>query len=195
MADYMTAAKLQQKRSNSAKDSRLPGEFFARNTKTVAKELLGKILVHGNKRGKIVETEAYFGTGDPGSHAFRGPTPRSKIMFGPPGHAYVYFTYGAHWMLNFICEKDSKPGAVLIRALEPIKPKNARTNGPAKLTKAFGISGKHNGADLTSGKIYVEGSDEKPKIITATRIGLAKGKGDDLKLRFYIAGNNFVSRK
>lgn len=174
--------------------AKLKREFFSRNTKTVAKELLGKILVHGNKRGKIVETEAYFGTGDPGSHAFRGPTPRSKIMFGPPGHAYVYFTYGTHWMLNIVAEKDGKPGAVLIRALEPIEPKDARTNGPALLTKAFGISGKQNGADLEVSKLYVEDSDEKPIIVTRTRIGLAKGKGDDLKLRFYIAGNKFVSR-
>ena len=175
--------------------ARLKRDFFARNTKKVAKELLGKILVHGNKRGKIVETEAYFGTGDPGSHAFRGPTPRSKIMFGPPGYAYVYFTYGTHWMLNFICEIDGKPGAVLIRALEPIEPKDARTNGPALLTKAFGINKNHNGMDLTSGKLYIENSDEKPRIVTKTRIGLAKGKGDELKLRFYIKNNSFVSRK
>ncbi len=174
--------------------ARLGKGFFARNTKTVAKELLGKILVHGKLCGKIVETEAYFGTGDPGSHAFKGPTPRSKIMFGPPGYAYVYFTYGTHWMLNFVCEKNGKPGAVLIRAVEPIKPK-ARTNGPALLTKAFGISGKQNGIDLTSGNLYVEYSNEKPKIITTTRIGLAKGKGDDLKLRFYIKSNSCVSRK
>ena len=173
---------------------KLSREFFSRNTKTVAKDLLGKILVHGNLRGKIVETEAYFGAGDPGSHAFK-QTPRSKVMFGPPGHAYVYFTYGTHWMLNFVAEKDGKPGAVLIRALEPIEPKDVRTNGPGLLTKAFKIDKSHNGIDLTTSELYVKHSDEKPKIVTTTRIGLAKGKGNDLKLRFYIAGNNFVSRK
>jgi len=174
-------------------------KFFERDTKKVAKELLGKVLVYGNCKGKIVETEAYYGTGDPGSHAFKGPTPRSKIMFGPPGYVYVYFTYGNHFMLNFITEENGKPGAVLIRAVEPLEGITAMkrrrkndnlTNGPGKLTQAFGIDKKLNG---TIGKVYIENSDEKPKIITTTRIGIKAGS--DLPYRFYIKDNKFISIK
>jgi len=166
-------------------------EFYERNTQKVAKDLLGKILVHGKKKGKIVETEAYFGLKDPGSHACNGPTPRSKIMFGPPGFAYVYFTYGNHWMLNAVTERDGRPGAVLIRAVEPLT-NVSNTNGPGRLTKAFGIDKSHNGADITCGCLRIEDSAEKQKIVTTTRIGLSKG--EDLRLRFYIKDNPYVSK-
>jgi len=188
----------------------LKRDFYERNTKVVAKELLGKILVHrlpeGDITGRIVETEAYFGNGDPASHASRGKTPRNSIMFGPPGYAYVYFNYGMHYLFNVVTEKEGVPGAVLIRALEPldgidfmfkkrkVKELKLLTNGPAKLTQALGIDISHNGLDLANGEIFV--CDDKKaafNIISASRIGISVGK-DDL-LRFYIADNQFVSKK
>ncbi|MDO8886120.1 DNA-3-methyladenine glycosylase [Candidatus Oleimmundimicrobium sp.] len=186
----------------------LKRDFYERNTKVVAKELLGKVLVHrlpeGDITGRIVETEAYFGNGDPASHASRGKTPRNAIMFGPSGHAYVYFNYGMHYLFNIVTEKKGIPGAVLIRALEPIegidfmlqrrKTKKLRclTNGPAKLTQALGIDISHNGLDLVNGEIFV--CDDKKavfKVASASRIGISVGK-DEL-LRFYIKDNQFVS--
>lgn len=188
----------------------LKRDFYERNTKVVAKELLGKILVHrlpeSDTTGRIVETEAYFGNGDPASHASRGKTPRNSIMFGPPGHAYVYFNYGMHYLFNVVTEKEGVPGAVLIRALEPldgidfmfkkrkVKELKLLTNGPAKLTQALGIDISHNGLDLANGEIFV--CDDKKaafNIVSASRIGISVGK-DDL-LRFYIADNQFVSKK
>ncbi|MFQ6009716.1 MAG: DNA-3-methyladenine glycosylase [Candidatus Aenigmatarchaeota archaeon] len=167
-------------------------KFYERNTKKVAKELLGKILVHGRKRGKIVETEAYLGKNDPGSKGCRNVKSAPKVLLGSAGHAFVYFTYGNHWMLNAVTEKEGKAGAVLIRAIEPIaNVKN--TSGPGRLTKAFRITGKHSGKDLTRGRLYIEDSKERPKIVTTTRIGLSKGS--DLKLRYYIRENKFISRK
>jgi len=190
--------------------NRLGRKFYARPTVKVAQELLGKLLVHEFKNriviGKVVETEAYLGSEDPGSHAFKGPTKRSKIMFGKPGHAYVYFAYGNHWMLNVVTEKTGKPGAVLIRAVEPLagieimkrrrKAKDLKklTNGPAKVTQAFGITGRHNGVDLTKGNLYfAKGEEQRFSIIKAKRIGLSKG--EELKLRFYIKENRFVSKR
>lgn len=185
----------------------LKKSFYARDTVTVAKELLGKILVHSTKGvyclGMIIETEAYL-EDDPASHAFK-KTPRSKIMFGKPGHAYVYFTYGNHWMLNAVTEREGKAGAVLIRAVEPlagikimkkrrgIKNKRCLTNGPGKLTEAFGIDGKYNGHDLTTGKVlYIDNNKQKFQIVTTTRVGIKNGA--DMKLRFYIKGNSYVSK-
>ncbi len=183
---------------------KLPRSFYARRTDLVARDLLGCILVRNlnAKRlsGRIVETEAYFGQGDPGSHASRGMTPRNKIMFGKPGFAYVYFVYGNHHCLNFTTEKEGTAGAVLIRALEPIEgvgemTRNRRggslTNGPGRLTQALGITREHNGIDLTGNQIYVMKGKRPGKITIATRIGLREGR--DLKLRFYIKGNKFVS--
>jgi len=188
----------------------LKRDFYERDTEIVAKELLGKVLVHrlpeGDVTGRIVETEAYFGNGDPASHASRGKTPRNSIMFGPPGHAYVYFNYGMHYLFNVVTEKEGVPGAVLIRALEPldgidfmfkkrkVKELKLLTNGPAKLTQALGIDISHNGLDLVNGEIFI--CDDKKaafNIISASRIGISVGK-DDL-LRFYIADNQFVSKK
>ncbi len=175
---------------------RLQRKFFSRNSSIVAKQLLGKLFVHEMKNGaligKIVETEAYFGPTDQASHAHGKKTKRNFVMWGEPGHAYVYFTYGNHWLLNVVTEKIGKPGAVLIRALEPIEPKDMRTNGPGLMTKTFKISKRHNGIDLTNSELYFKDSDEKPKIINTTRIGLVKSRGDDLKLRFYIKDNLFV---
>ena len=179
--------------------------FYSRKTDVVAKDLLGCILVHNlNGRrlsGRIVETEAYFGKNDPGSHASRGMTPRNKIMFGKPGFSYVYFVYGNHHCLNFTTEPEGTAGAVLIRALEPIDgidemkrrrgKENNLTNGPGKLTQALGITKEHNGMDLTGKDLYVIKGDLPKEIVTTTRIGLSSGK--ELPLRFYIRGNKFVS--
>lgn len=187
----------------------LPRDFYKRKTDVVARELLGKLITRKTKAGtmsaKIVETEAYFGNGeDPASHAHNGPTPRSSIMFGDCGHAYVYFNYGVHWLLNFVA-KNTGAGAVLIRAVQPVdglelmlknRPTGASnlTNGPAKLTKAFGIDGSLNGFDVTKPKssLYVSSFLTPPfDIVTTTRIGIKSGQ--EKLLRFYIKDNAFVS--
>ncbi len=183
---------------------RLGRKFYSRRTDRVARDLLGCVLVHrlkGTKlSGKIVETEAYFGRGDPGSHASRKRTPRNSIMFGKPGFAYVYFVYGNHYCLNFVTEKEGTAGAVLIRALEPLegteemarrrKGKNL-TGGPGRLTQALGITKEHNGLDLTGNELFVLRGSRPARIARATRVGLRHGK--ELELRFYIRGNKFVS--
>ncbi len=184
---------------------RLLRGFFERNTKIVAKGLLGKILANGATRGKIVETEAYFGENDPASHAAAKSKKRSSIMFGPAGCAYIYFTYGNHWLFNVVTEEEGTAGAVLIRALEPLSgielmqqrrktiDLHSLCSGPAKLTKALAIGGSFNGADLSKGPLCIFDSKEKPKIAVAPRIGVSRGK--EAKLRFLIKGNGFVSRK
>ena len=188
----------------------LPKEFYSRKTTIVAKELLGKTIVRklGDMRleGKIVETEAYRGKDDPASHAYRGITKRNKVMFGEPGHTYVYFTYGNHWCLNFVAHEPSKPGAVLIRAIEPttgieymkkfrsVSSLENLCNGPGKLTKALKIDNKLNGLDITKeGELYVVNTEEKTfEIGVSTRVGIRRGRN---KLwRFFIKGNLFVSR-
>ena len=177
----------------------LPRSFYARNTIKVARELLGKVLVRkkeGVMKGIIIEVEAYT-ENDPASHSYRGPTPRNRVMYGPPGHAYVYFCYGNHWLLNFVTEKEGVAGAVLIRAIKPIEgielmKKNRGTNdiknltnGPGKLTKALGIDGKDNGTDITRGNLYVEEGITPRKIQRGKRIGIKNGV--ELKRRFFIS--------
>ncbi|MEX2300746.1 MAG: DNA-3-methyladenine glycosylase [Bryobacterales bacterium] len=185
--------------------------FFARPATEVARDLLGKVLVHKldghTLAGRIVETEAYLGGGDLAAHAARGLTPRTKVLFGPPGHAYVYFIYGMYECLNFVCEQDGTAGCVLIRALEPVagieemkkrRPAARRlrdlTSGPGKLTLAMGITRQHYGCDLTQGTLQVrEFENTVPnEIVVAKRIGISVSK--DLPLRFHIKDNEFVSR-
>ena len=187
----------------------LPREFYERDTIEVAHALLGKVLTHESKKGtasgRIVEVEAYLGKNDPGSHAYRRITPRNKLMFGQPGLAYVYFVYGNHFLFNAVTEEKGKAGAVLIRALEPLqgielmwdrrKCRDMRmlTNGPGKLAQALGITKAENGSDLTKGPIKIlNGREQKFKIVSCTRIGIKQGSED--LLRFYIAGNEFVSK-
>src|SRR5580658_5015839 len=142
--------------------------FYNRPTIEVARGLLGQVLVHGPTAGIIVETEAYLGGDDLASHSARGVTDRTRVIFGPPGHAYVYLSYGMHECLNIVAEPDGKAGCVLIRALEPIegldimrtRRSKARTDrdltsGPGKLTQALGITRAHNGFDLTRGDLIV----------------------------------------
>ncbi|MCK4386296.1 MAG: DNA-3-methyladenine glycosylase [candidate division Zixibacteria bacterium] len=188
---------------------KLDRKFYNRSTLKVAKELLGKYLIVQKDghflSGKIVETEAYIGFKDPASHAYRGMTPRNKVMFGDPGYAYVYITYGMHHCLNLVTEKKGYPAAVLIRALEPsdgielIKKRRGRqklkdlTSGPAKLCQALDIDRKLNGADLYSDIIYVEDRGEvMERIASSSRIGIKEGKKKNW--RFYIKNNEFVSR-
>jgi DNA-3-methyladenine glycosylase len=188
----------------------LPREFYARETVQVAEDILGTLLVRVKGRarmtGRIVEVEAYRGSDDPASHAFRGPTPRNAPMFGEPGHAYIYFTYGNHYCLNITTQESGIPGAVLIRAIEPLEgipvmrklrpnvPELALTNGPGKLTKALGINRSLNEVDVTKpGPLFITGAEQEHfEIARSARIGIRAGK--DRLWRFYASGNRYVSK-
>jgi DNA-3-methyladenine glycosylase len=184
----------------------LPRSFYARSPVDVARDLLGKVLVHGPLAGIIVETEAYLGEGDLAAHAARGITDRTRVIFGPPGHAYVYFIYGMYECLNLVTEPEGQAGCVLIRALEPLAGINimesrrpaARkptqiANGPGKLTLAMAITRAHNGADVTRGALTVRAplDPRHLEIAVTPRIGITKCAG--LPLRFLIRNNAFVS--
>ncbi|HEX9092823.1 MAG TPA: DNA-3-methyladenine glycosylase, partial [Coriobacteriia bacterium] len=193
--------------------------FFARDTVTVARELLGKVLVSRAGEtvtgGRIVETEAYLGAHDAGSHAAtKGVTKRNAVMYGPPGRAYVYFTYGNHHMLNLVTEPDGTAGAVLIRALEPLqgvdemlrrRAANARggeprpmrerdlCNGPGKLAAALGVDLTFNGCELGKDRLVVyDAPAPSEPILASGRIGLTAGH--ELDLRFYLEGDPHVSK-
>ena len=181
--------------------------FYMRGTVRVAWALLGKVLVHGDASGRVVETEAYLGPGDEAAHSARGVTPRTRVIFGPPGHAYVYLIYGMYCCLNLVAEPEGRPGCVLIRALEPltglsqmrrrrpgVREPEQLASGPGKLTRALGITLGHNGADVTRGPITVHPPEDgyKFEIGVSHRVGITKAA--DLPLRFYIQGNRFVSK-
>jgi DNA-3-methyladenine glycosylase len=187
----------------------LPLDFYARPALEVAPDLVGRVLIHNTTSaalsGMIVETEAYSGKEDPASHAFRGRTPRNSVMFGPAGHAYVYRSYGIHACLNVVTDCDGVPGAVLIRALEPLhgidvmeRNRGGRAgvqlcNGPGKLCQALGIGLELNGADLLTGPLCIKaGSAGTHYIETSGRIGISRG--ESLPHRFYVAGSPYVSR-
>lgn len=189
----------------------LPRNFYGRPVVQVARDLLGKVLIHdgsgGVAGGMIVETEAYLGLDDAASHAYRGVTRRTEVMFGPPGHAYVYFIYGMYECVNIVAESTGTAGAVLIRALEPLlgielmqrrRPGAKRlrdiASGPGKLTLALGITRALNGVDVTKGALVVRErrGAETFDIITGPRIGITKCA--ELPLRFTIGGSEFVSR-
>jgi DNA-3-methyladenine glycosylase len=160
---------------------------------------LGKVLVHGRVSGKIIETEAYLGLEDRAAHAWRGITPRTKVIFGPPGHGYVYLIYGIYECLNIVAEKEGSPGCVLIRAVEPltglpemrkrrpgVKKDHELANGPGKLTLAMGITRRHNGADVTKGPLLVCEPAQPEKIVigVSPRIGITHCA--DWPLRFFV---------
>jgi DNA-3-methyladenine glycosylase len=185
----------------------LKRSFYERPTIDVARDLLGKIIVHGTTAGMIVETEAYPGGDDLASHSARGITPRTRVIFGPPGHAYVYFIYGMYQCLNLVCEPDGTPGCVLVRALEPLagvgimqgRRPSARkiedlASGPGKLTLALAITLQQNGADVTRGSLVVREPLEKRRVeIQITpRIGITQCA--ERPLRFLIPGNSSVSK-
>jgi DNA-3-methyladenine glycosylase len=174
-------------------DQPLPRHFYARPAIEVARALLGKVLVHGDVSARIVETEAYLGLTDEAAHTWRGRTPRTEVIFGPPGHAYVYLIYGIYNCLNVVAEPEGSPGCVLIRALEPADGTRNLMNGPGKLTRAMGITLRHNGADLTRGTLIAREPEHEQafEIGISPRIGISKNV--DSPLRFFIAGNPFVS--
>ena len=181
---------------------RLPRSFYNRDTVLVARELLGKLLVHtsaGAQRiGKIVEVEAYLGPHDLAAHSARGLTPRTKVMFGPPGHAYVYLIYGMYHCMNVVTERTGHASAVLLRALEPVSDITERTCGPGLLCRAMKIDRRLNGHDLLSENFFIASSTEAESfaIVKRPRIGVDYAKHWAKRhLRFYIKGNPFVSRK
>lgn len=181
---------------------KLPREFYDRDTTTVAKELLGKYLVVKSgkveKIGKIVEVEAYLGPHDLAAHSARGLTKRTAVMFGPPGHAYVYLIYGMYHCFNIVTEAEGHASAVLLRALEPLQHIDGKTSGPGLLCKAMGIDKQHNGCDLLSDDLYVadDGASASFDIASRPRIGVDyAGEWAKVPLRFYIKNNPFVSKK
>ena len=182
---------------------KLPRSFYDRDTVEVAHDLLGQHLVHvvsGVERvGRIVEVEAYLGPHDLAAHSARGLTKRTRVMFGPPGHAYVYLIYGMHWCVNMVTQEEGKASAVLLRAVEPVKNVEGRTQGPALLTRAMGIDGRLNGHDLLSDDLFVRRArpaGEAVPIVKRPRIGVDyAGHWARRLLRFYIKGNPYISRR
>lgn len=185
--------------------------FYSGSPLRVAPKLLGKILVRSRRgvrtSGRIVEVEAYLGSEDPASHAYRGPTPRNQVMFGPPGFVYVYFTYGNHYCVNVVTGRKGKASAVLIRALEPLEGTSVMrrrrkkqevtdlTSGPGKLTQAMAIDRKLNGADLMGEQIWIEedSSYRRGAVARSPRIGISVAQ--ELNYRFYISASPYVSKR
>ena len=194
------------KRSGISKT--LKRDFYLQNTVDVARGLLGKILVHktagGAISGRIVETEAYL-MDDPACHASRGMTPRNAPMFGPPGHAYIYFTYGMYFCMNAVTAPEGVGEAVLIRAVEPLEGIDLMeerrgtgiitnlASGPGKLCQAFVLGREQNGLDLMKGDLVIEEGDDVADIVITTRVGIRLAA--ERPWRFYEAGNRFISRK
>jgi DNA-3-methyladenine glycosylase len=177
--------------------------FFARSVHEVAPDLIGATLLVNGVGGTIVEVEAYHHT-DPAAHSFRGPTPRNMVMFGPPGFAYVYRSYGIHWCVNFVCEKEGSASAVLIRALRPthgipamrrrrrLHDERSLCSGPGKLTEALGITDKHNGLALDAAPIALHARAGKVDIVAGVRIGITKAV--ELSWRYGLRGSKFLSK-
>ncbi|MGZ5874951.1 MAG: DNA-3-methyladenine glycosylase [Bradyrhizobium sp.] len=177
--------------------------FFARSVHEVAPDLIGATLLVDGIGGIIVEVEAYHHT-DPAAHSFRGPTPRNRVMFGPPGFAYVYRSYGIHWCVNFVCERKGSASAVLIRALQPthgipvmrrrrgLHEERSLCSGPGKLTEALGITDAYNGLALDASPIALYGPTGKPEIAAGVRIGITKAV--ELPWRYGLKGSRFLSK-
>jgi len=195
--------------TSAAAVSVLPRAFYAGDPLEVAPRLLNKLLIRGTRVGRIVEVEAYRGGEDPASHAYKGRTRRNAVMFGPPGHLYVYFTYGMHWCANAVCGPEATGHAVLLRALAPVAGlpamRRARplgttdanlTNGPAKLCQALGITGAQDGADLVTGDrgltIGDDGMAPPAEPAVSGRIGIRQAA--DRPWRWWVPGDPHVSR-
>lgn len=187
----------------------VPRSFYRRDSRQVAPELLNKLLVHDGLVGRIVEVEAYAGAEDAGSHAYRGETARNRVMFGPPGHLYVYFTYGMHWCANAVCGEVGVASAVLLRALHPLEGLDAMwprrpaargvrdlCSGPAKLCAALGIDGAFDGADLVTRDrgiaVLDDGTPPPPAPGRSVRIGLRAGA--EHPWRWFVPGDPHLSR-
>ncbi|MFN2526118.1 MAG: DNA-3-methyladenine glycosylase [Actinomycetota bacterium] len=196
----------------------LPKSFYARDALAVARDLIGCLFVRNERVRttalRLVETEAYRGGIDPGSHGYRGMTERTRTMFGPPGRLYVYFTYGMHWCANVVCGQEGVCEAVLLRAGEPVegievmrrrRPAIANDRllaaGPARLTQALGINRRHDGASLLRGGEFFCAEDEQTnsyrarEIAQTVRVGLTTGRGDELPWRFVVPGHPYASRR
>jgi DNA-3-methyladenine glycosylase len=181
----------------------LKRSFFARSVHDVAPDLIGATLLVDGVGGIIVEVEAYHHT-DPAAHSFNGPTPRNQIMFGPAGFVYVYRSYGIHWCVNFVCEKEGSASAVLIRALQPtfgigemclrrgLSDERLLCSGPGKLTQALGITHAHNGLALDKPPMAIHARTEKPDVVTGIRIGITKAV--ELPWRYGLKGSRFLSK-
>jgi len=177
--------------------------FFARSVHEVAPDLIGATLLVNGVGGVIVEIEAYHHT-DPAAHSFHGPTPRNLVMFGPPGFIYVYRSYGIHWCVNFVCEKEGSASAVLIRALQPthgipamrrrrrLHDERSLCSGPGKLTEALAITRAHNGLALDAPPITLQARSGKPDIVAGIRIGITKAV--NLPWRYGLRDSKFLSK-
>ena len=177
----------------------LPHSFYERPARVVARALLGKLLVHGGRAGRIVETEAYVGEHDLACHASRGKTARTRILWGPPGRAYVYFIYGMHWCFNAVTGPEGRPSAVLVRGLEPVAGFDGpvRLDGPGRLCRALGITGAENGADLATSGLRILDAPAIPGrgVERGPRIGVDYAKEwAERPLRFWVRGSDGVSR-
>jgi DNA-3-methyladenine glycosylase len=182
---------------------RLHRSFFDRPVLKVAADLIGATLTFRGVGGMIVEAEAYHHT-DPAAHSFNGQTTRNAVMFGPPGHAYVYRSYGIHWCVNFVCEGEGSASAVLIRALEPVhgiaammrrrglKDDRLLCSGPGRLCEALGITRAHDGLALDTPPFELRARAEKPDIVAGVRIGITKAA--DLPWRFGLKGSRYLSK-
>lgn len=181
----------------------LTKEFFSRSVHKVAPDLIGATLLVDGVGGIITEVEAYHHT-EPAAHSFNGPTPRNMVMFGPPGFLYVYRSYGIHWCMNFVCEKEGSASAVLIRALEPthgipamrrrrgLHDERSLCTGPGKLCEAIGVSIRHNTLPLDEPPIAIRARIRKPEIVSGIRIGITKAV--ELPWRYGLKGSRFLSK-
>jgi len=181
---------------------RLPRSFFARPTLVVARELLGKVLLYdgpeGRRAARLVEVEAYQGNRDPASHAFRGPTPRTSVMFGRPGHAYVYLSHGVWYCMNVVAHGSGGVGAVLLRGAEPLEgfAAGARLSGPGLLGRGFALSTAQSGFDLTGSALQLRDAPVvlPREIARGPRIGIAESATSSKPWRLWVRGSNAVSR-
>jgi DNA-3-methyladenine glycosylase len=183
--------------------SKIRREFFANSVHDVAPAMLGATLLFDGVGGRIVEVEAYHHT-DPAAHSYRGRTERNAVMFGPPGHLYVYRSYGIHWCMNFVCEPEGSASAILIRAIEPISGLKTMRHrrkmedlrllcaGPGRLCQALGITGKHDGMALDEPPFALSLPEEPVEVVVGPRIGITKAA--DRPWRYGVRGSKFLSK-